>query len=157
MKTNLEKIEMILSHIKKVEANMQFIAKELIKQNEENLLFCLELLANSRLHDVTKLTGSEFFYLNDDYIGTDEFEKALRLHQKTNKHHPEYYGTIHLMDEVHLAEMACDLFARGQEFGTNTMEWIETVATEKYHFEMTDKVGKSLKKYIEILTKNKFK
>lgn len=156
--TNLEKIELILSHIKRVESNMQFLAKELLKENErENLNFCLQLLQGSRLHDVTKLNGDEFHYLNSDYIGTKEFKEALHLHQKSNSHHPEFYGAIYLMDEVDIAEMACDLFARGQEFGTNTMEWIETVATKKYRFEMTDRVGTSLKKYIEILTKNKFK
>lgn len=156
MTSNLEKIELILAHIKKVESNLQFVAKHLIKESDSHLELVLKLLQLSREHDVSKFDLYEFKHLSAEFVGTKKFKIALNLHHEKNPHHPEHFASIHNMPDEYIAEMVCDCFARGQEFGTNVLDWFANQGTKKYNFEMTDEIGKKIQYFISILTKNKF-
>ena len=120
---------------------------------DEGQNFSLELIKNSRLHDLSKFEPYEFICLWPDNV---EFQSALKHHRKHNKHHPEYWGLIQKMPDLYIAEMVCDCFARSQEFGTSVEDWFKNEATNKYQFKWDDEVGKKIQKYLSILTATKF-
>lgn len=153
MNETIKKVDNILQHIKKVESNCIKLGKNLIEEGLENL--GILLIAAGRKHDLSKLDDKfEFDHLE---INDDQFKLALHCHQKNNKHHPEYWPSIHQMPSLYVAEMVCDCVARAQEFGTGVREWFENEATIKYGFKMDDHIGKDITYYLNLLLTPKFK
>jgi len=111
------------------------------------------LIANGQMHDNSKFQGIEWEHL---FRGSHILKDVVSHHNTTNKHHPEYWGTIHDMPKLFIAEMVCDVTARSQEFGTNVREWIADVATEKYGFDMEDKVGLLIQDYLDMILQKPF-
>jgi hypothetical protein len=148
-----DKVEAILRHIKMVESIMQRLAKRLLHENRS---LALELVQRSRLHDVSKFSDFEFDNL---YPESPHFKDALNAHHYANRHHPEWYGhgSIHNMEQIDVAEMVCDCFARAQEFGTDVKKWFEEEATKKYGFKMTDIVGVWISLFLDLVLVEKFK
>lgn len=141
-----EKIEAILEHIQNVQRNCYKLGLKLIKSGEKE--FGRVLILNGQLHDNSKFTGIEFDHL---FSGDPLLESVVRHHQSVNMHHPEHWNGIQNMPDVYLAEMVCDCAARSAEFGSDLRKWITEVATKKYNFEITDRVGVTIMKFVNIL------
>lgn len=155
----MEKIRAVSRHIRNVEDNCFLLGEKLILGGEIDL--GKQLIANGYVHDASKFTGIEFEYLSSgnptEAEGKLKLKLAIHHHQKTNLHHPEAWsGGIKDMPDVFLAEMACDLKARSEEFGTNLREWIDGSATTKWGFSKDDKVYKDLMRYVDMLCQKPF-
>jgi hypothetical protein len=146
------RLEKVLIHIQNVQRISQRLGILLMKEGEQEL--GKNLIANAQLHDNSKLRGIEFDHL---FAGDELLSVTVSHHQKTNPHHPEYWGGIQNMPEVFFAEMVCDWAARGGEFGSNVREWITNSATEKYNFEMTDTVGIQVNRFLDLILEKPFK
>ena len=147
-----EKIEAVLEHIQNVQRNCYRLGLKLIKNGEVE--FGRILIANGQVHDNSKFKGIEFEHL---FYGDPILMTVVKHHSTTNAHHPEYWGSIQQMPDVYLAEMVCDCAARSAEFGTDLRKWFSETATKKYNFEMTDKDGMRVTKFIDILLAPPFK
>ena len=82
------------------------------------------------------------------------FEISRKQHVRTNPHHPEYWGSIHNMPNVYVAEMVCDWSARSHENGTSIIDWIKNIATKKFDMTVQSKVYKQIKYYIDMIVAN---
>lgn len=154
--SEFEKIEAILEHIGNVQRNCNKLGLIIIKQangDPKQINFGRMLISHGQIHDNSKLGGIEWLHL---FSGDDLLFDVIKHHSETNPHHPEYWGSIHDMPEIYVAEMVCDCTARSQEFGTNIREWFERTATKKYGFSMEDRVGVWIKKYLDILLPKPF-
>jgi len=153
---NTKGIDRLLRHIKHVQESTIVIGEYLISRHT-NIDMGRQIIANGMIHDQSKFHGIEFRYLVLEEEGPIELiECAIAHHVKVNPHHPEYWGNIHLMPEVYLMELVCDIKARSEEFGTDIREWILEIATEKYGFKKKDKLHKKLLYYLNILTDKPF-
>ncbi len=128
-----EKIEIVLNHIQNVQRNCYKLGLKIMKNG--NFELGRNLIANGQIHDNSKFKGIEFDEL---FFGSLILKDVVKHHSSTNPHHPEYWGTIHKMPEVYLAEMVCDIAARSSEFGSDVRAWIKDTATKKYEFNMED-------------------
>ena len=157
---DIERINSILQHMKMVESISQKLAKKLLPTDRA---LALKLIKLGRTHDLSKFNSFEFQNLNrEPWTSTANFERALRIHHKNNKHHPEYWDSIHDMPDEYVAEMVCDCFARSQQFGTSVTTWFKKKMTKIYDFKMTDPVGIKIQTYLNFLldpifTKTKIK
>src|SRR5947209_10370195 len=117
MLTPEQHVDNLVRHIEMVRAACLLLGKRLMAQGRHDLGRIL--IARGFVHDASKFFGIEWDYL---HAGRDvppaELELAIRQHTRTNQHHPEYWGGFESMPEVSVAEMVCDWFARGAEFGT---------------------------------------
>ncbi len=147
-----EKIEAVLEHIQNVQRKCYRLGLKLIKNGEIELGRIL--IANGQVHDNSKFKGIEFEHL---FYGDPILITVVKHHSTTNAHHPEYWGNIQQMPDVYLAEMVCDCAARAAEFGTDLRKWFSDTATKKYNFEMTDKDGIRVTKFLDILLAQPFK
>ena len=143
---NFEKIETVIDHIQNVQRNCLKLGIKLIKAGRFE--FGRDLIANGQLHDNSKLRGIEFDRL---FAGEQLLPEAIKHHRSVNLHHPEYWGTIHDMPEIYLAEMVCDCTARSAEFGTDIRLWFSHEGTARYNFSMTDSVGVRITNFLDIL------
>ena len=130
----MEKIRAISRHIRNVEDNCLLLGEKLISNGEIELGH--KLIANGFVHDASKFWGIEWEYMAPGQPTVEEGAKlklkmAVQHHSRTNQHHPEYWGGINNMPRLYLAEMACDIKARSEEFGTDLRQWINEVATQK--------------------------
>jgi hypothetical protein len=150
----LKKIKSIVNHIQGVQDNCLLLGEKLIEAGEIEL--GKQLIANGFIHDNSKFYGIEFEYMAVN--PTTEQDKKLKLkmavhhHTSTNKHHPEAWSAgITDMPDIFLAEMACDIKSRSEEFGTNLREWIDVVATKKWSFTKDSPTYSKLMKYVNLL------
>ena len=148
-------IDAVLKHIKLVEKHSTTLGKYFILLGDVE--FGLKIISNGRKHDLSKLTPFEFVNLSNSDTTDKGFQMALHHHQKNNEHHPEFWGDIHFMPNLYIAEMVCDWYARSNEFGTDLRKWIKSEATKKYNFKMTDPIGKQIETYLDILLVPPFK
>ena len=146
------KIEDVLNHIKNVQNNCYSLGIKLIRRGKFEL--GRNLIRNGQIHDNSKFTGIEFEHL---FPGSNILADVIKHHANTNPHHPEFWGGIHQMPEVYIAEMVCDCCARGAEMGTDTRLWFNNVATKKYGFSTEDEVGRKISYFLDILLKPTFK
>ena len=146
-----KKVEQVLSHIQGVQRNCYRLGMRLINDGEKEL--GRMLIANGQVHDNSKFKGIEFEHL---FGGDALLTEVIKHHVSTNPHHPEYWGSIHAMPEVYVAEMVCDCLTRGSEFGTDVHEFFSEVATKKYGFNMTQPVGKTITKYLNLILSTPF-
>lgn len=137
----------IISHIEFVQRNMQKLAERVPSS------FGKKLYKNSYLHDNSKLSGFELKYLNEETRESkpDFFYEALQHHRVNNPHHVEFWGDIHEMPQIYIAELVCDCVARGQELCTNTSEWFSKTMPERYEFTEDEKVYHDIQKYFALL------
>jgi len=147
-----EKIELVLNHIQNVQRNCYKLGLKLIKEGQFEL--GRNLIANGQIHDNSKFKGIEFEQL---FYGSNMLADVVKHHSSTNQHHPEYWGNIHAMPEVYVAEMVCDCTARAQEFGSDVRDWFTRQATEKYGFKMDDAVGEKIVYFLNMLLEKPFK
>lgn len=147
----LNKIDIVFSHIQLVQKHTYNLGIKLIKNGEVEL--GRNLISNGQIHDNSKYKGIEFDHL---FNGDPLLSKVIKHHQSINPHHPEYWGSIHDMPKVYVAEMVCDWLARSNEFGTGIRDWIDTKATEKFGFTRTDIVYSYIHTYLNMLLDRNF-
>ncbi len=172
--TDNEKLKEILRHIKRVEDNCNLLASKL-----KDKVFARQLIARGRIHDVSKLGEFEFKHLNKE---SRMLDVAKKMHHQKNSHHPEYYEYkqeegkrffmsdpsttgqvctdvkgIDMMEDLDIAEMVCDCFARSQEKGNSIKEFLFEIAPKKYGYEKDDKTWKLMETYLDLLLTPEFK
>jgi hypothetical protein len=147
----ISKIDIVFSHIQLVQHHTYVLGIKLIKGGEVEL--GRNLISNGQIHDNSKFKGIEFDHL---FNGDPLLSEVVKHHQSVNPHHPEYWGGIHNMPKVYVAEMVCDWLARANEFGTNIRDWIENQATERFEFTNTDIVYTNIQKYLNLLLDKSF-
>ncbi len=111
------------------------------------------LIANGQIHDNSKFKGIEFDHL---FYSDPLLPEVVKHHQSVNPHHPEYWGSIHNMPKVYVAEMVCDWYARSTEFGTGIREWIDTKGLEKFSFSKEDVVYTIIQEMLSLLLDTSF-
>lgn len=138
----------LLDHLNEFWITAVRLAKRLMDNGE----FWLgrTLLANSRLHDQSKFLGVEW----DCLVMAERPEllkTAVEQHNRSNAHHPEYWGSIHSMDDVHIAEMVCDWRSRATKFGTGLKDWIHQQAMERFGFTKNDPVYGKIMRFVAMI------
>ncbi len=113
-----------------------------------------DLISNGRAHDFGKFKGIEWLHLG--VTGDPLHEEAWLHHVKTNKHHPEAWESIHVMDRLYVYEMVADWHARATEFGTDLRGWIKTKAMDRFGFTSSDKIYKKIKDGVDLLLEPAF-
>lgn len=149
----LEQLQTLMRHIRKVQDACGLLAERLLKKGEID--FARRLIAASLTHDNSKFFGIEW----ENLIHSDKPELlkfAVHHHQQTNKHHPEYWGGIDNMPRLSVAEMVCDWYARSNEFGKDLRQWIKEEATERYSISPQGKSYKIIKEFIDLLLEPPF-
>jgi hypothetical protein len=143
-------------HITEVQRNCYLLGIRLIEGGEEGL--GRRLISNSLAHDQSKFHGIEWdmLSLDGDDIDQTALQAAITQHNRTNMHHPEYWGTINDMPDVHIAEMVADWKARSSEFGTSLQEWIDVGAAERFAYTKNSKVYKKIKRFANLLVDKAF-
>lgn len=158
-----KRLENLLRHINGVRENCELLGHKLILIGKEEL--GIQLIGNGQIHDHSKFYGIEWEYLNDgtwpysdsDPIKTEMFNQARMQHAKCNKHHPEaWIGGIQEMDDLHIAEMVCDWYARSKEQGSCLMDWIRDKATDKFDFTTKERVYRDIRANVEMLLEKRF-
>jgi len=146
-----ERIELVFNHIRNVQRSSYKLGLRLIKNGELEL--GRNLIANGQIHDNSKFKGIEFDHL---FYGDPLLPEVVKHHQSINPHHPEYWGSIHSMPRVYVAEMVCDWYARSCEFGTGVRDWVEKPAMEKFEFSKSDPVYETIQEMLSLLLDPKF-
>ncbi len=154
---NRKRLDSLVRHITNVQNNCTILGERLIDKGEVD--FGRRLIANGFIHDHSKFGGIEWQYLHGDVKETepDKFFLAADQHVRVNKHHPEYWLTIHEMPRIYVSEMVCDWAARSSEFGNNPREWCKDKATKKFNFSCQSKVYKEIKFFMDMLLDPAFK
>lgn len=155
MLSPLEHIDNLWYHIRLVQDNCLFLGKALLKQGHEEI--GRTLIANGLQHDYSKFFGDEWKSL---HAGKDapkqDVNEAIKKHNTSNKHHPEFWGGIEKMEEIYVAEMVCDWSARSQERRTDLREWIEEEAVKKYQIKPEYKQWDQIKRFVDLLVEDHF-
>lgn len=149
-------LDNLVRHIRDVQDNGLLLGQRLIDRGDTHL--GLSLIKNVFQHDVSKFEGIEWEFLNV-YDKKEKrrasfkrgLEMAIKQHTRSNPHHPEFWGTIHQMPDLYVAEMVCDFKARSSEFGTSLVDYIKDSATKKYGFGPSDPVYAKIKEFVELL------
>lgn len=143
---SVAKIELVFNHIQNVQRSCYKLGLKLMKQGDIEL--GRNLIANGQIHDNSKFKGIEFDHL---FYSDPLLPEVVKHHQSVNPHHPEYWGSIHNMPKVYVAEMVCDWYARSTEFGTGIREWIDTKALNKFSFSKDDPVYATVQEMLSLL------
>lgn len=152
-----KRLAVLMRHINGVRDNCQRLGNALIERGEVN--FGKNLIANGLIHDNSKFHGIEWEYLHSDVKENNEvmFMMAANHHIHTNFHHPEFWGYIQEMPRIYLAEHACDILARSNEFGDDVREWLKEKAYKKYNYPINGKIHKQILEFLNLLTEPPFK
>lgn len=154
-KTAQGRVENLLRHIRHVQDNCLVLGMKMIEAGEEELGRIL--IANGQVHDNSKFKGVEWDSLSDTSEPEAYLSRAISQHNRTNPHHPEYWGGIHNMPEIYVAEMVCDWKARSSEFGTDLRAWITDKAAPRFKFALNvDPVGIKITKFVDLLLEQAF-
>lgn len=150
------RLSALLRHIGHVRENCETLGQRLIDKGRTE--FGIELIARGQIHDNSKFYGIEWLYLHGDVKehNKEMFKEAALHHTQNNDHHPEYWGSIHSMDEICIYEMVCDWSARSSEFGNDVHVWVDQKASKKYHFTSDDNVYQDIQCALSLLLEPSF-
>lgn len=154
MKSVEQKIDDIIRHIDHVKDNCLLLGERLVNLGKKDMGRLL--IANGFIHDNSKFYGVEWDYLNDQTGSEELLQIAVSQHNRTNPHHPEYWGGIEAMPSLYVAEMVCDWKARANEFGTSLQDWIEDGAAKKFEYHVDSEVYRKIIYYSNILCDKPF-
>jgi hypothetical protein len=155
----MDKIRRIARHIRNVEDNCLILGEKLIERGEIDLGH--KLIANGYVHDASKFHGIEWENMAPDEPLHEEGAKlklklAVQHHNRTNQHHPEYWGGIKHMPRLYLAEMVADWKARSEEFGSSVRDWVNEGAAKRFGFTKDDKVYQEIMEFVDLLCERPF-
>lgn len=154
MLTYEKHIDNLVRHIELVREAGILLAKRLAESGRKD--FARILLGNIFVHDASKFAGIEWDYLHAGEVPQEELQLAIRQHQQTNMHHPEFWGGFDNMPEVYVAEMVCDWYARSMEFGTGLRDWINEKAVDKFKIDINCENYKLMMNFVDTLLINYF-
>src|SRR5881392_825242 len=101
-----EHLDNLVRHINLVKNNCGLLGTRLMANGRVE--FGRLLVQRGYLHDNSKFAGIEWDYLHSGKdVPKDVLELAIRQHQLTNPHHPEFWGGIINMPELYIYEMVC--------------------------------------------------
>jgi len=154
--TDIERIRHLMRHIHNVQENCVLLAEKMIANGEFKL--ARQLIANGLIHDQSKMSGIEFDNLTGDNSDKLLLVAAIKQHNSTNDHHPEFWDKgIHGMPKVYVAEMICDWKARSSEMGTDLREWLNGEAMKRFVFTKDDSIYKTMMEFVDMLLIPAFK
>jgi hypothetical protein len=149
----IAKVDKLTRHIENVQEACQLLGKRFIAKGEID--FGINLISNGQVHDASKWRGIEWDYLvTGDFNGHTKL--AVEQHNRTNCHHPEYWGGIELMPKIYVAEMCCDWKARANEFGTDVWTYVKEKAIPRFGISCNGKVYKWIKECFDMLLDEPF-
>lgn len=153
----IKKMRELIRHLRNVQDGCIILGEKMMELGE--IEFGRILIANSMIHDNSKFYGIEWehLYLESLENHPEMFKAALKQHQVVNSHHPEYWGGLHYMPRIALAEMVCDWYARSIEQGSDLTEFFRETACTKYDIKKNSKQYKEIKTFIELILNKKFK
>ena len=155
MLTPEEHLDNLVRHIELVREAGLLLGKRLMRRGEEE--FGRRLIARVFVHDASKFYGAEWKYLHAGKdVPPDQLALAVAQHRETNQHHPEYWGGLHRMPEIAVAEMVCDWYARAQEFGTGLRDWIGGPATERFRIDPGSPQHRWITGFVDLLLEDHF-
>lgn len=105
-------------------------------------------LCQLRERELTAATISEKAKVSDL---SPERKEAIACHYRNNPHHPEHYKSVVGMSVLDVMEMCCDWHARSTQFGTDFINYIETVAFPRFRFPKA--MEEMVKTFCEVLNK----
>jgi len=148
---HIERCSKIFDHIQNVQEFCFKLAVELIKDSQQRL--ARQLLKRALSHDLSKFSDLEYYgmYSEDKAIK----DLAINNHRSLNPHHIDYHVNLLDMQEVDLAEMACDLRARSVEFGSSVKDYVKDFI-EFRKISPNSKFYKSVTKYLNMIIEDKF-
>jgi hypothetical protein len=148
-------LDALIRHIGLVRDACTMLGKKLIAQGRPH--FGRLLIARGYVHDASKFYGIEWEYMTTGQdVPPQVRDLAIEHHRQTNAHHPEYWGGFENMPEICIAEMACDFYARSQEFGTDLRKWIRETAVPRYQIDTTGEQFAWLDGFVEQLLARPF-
>jgi hypothetical protein len=151
-------LDALIRHLGLVRDACVLLGKRLIAQGRPH--FGRLLIARGFVHDVSKFYGIEWEHMTVEQSGPAESsavrQLAIEHHRQTNDHHPEYWGGFANMPEICVAEMACDLYARSQEFGTDLRHWIRDKGVPRYDIDPSCEQMRWLEAFVETLLARPF-
>lgn len=151
------RLNLLVRHIGHVRDNCLQLSQYFFDNDEPDL--AVEIVARGLCHDQSKFAGEEWLYLHAEVKESHPhyFKSALKRHQSTNDHHPEYWPeSIKGMTRAALAEWCCDVLARAQEFGTDVWEWVLEVACPRYGITQDSPSFKQVQEFMGVLLERKF-
>lgn len=151
-------LKSLLRHVDNVRQASLLLGERIIEKGEEKL--GIDLITNGQIHDYSKFRGSEWLYLRPEILDSDKkhlFESSKNQHVMTNPHHPEYWGAIHQMPRLYIAEMVCDWSARSHEQGNDLRDWIKEKGTKAFGMTVQSKVYREIKFFVDLLLEPEFK
>lgn len=150
-----EHIANLTRHINLVREACEILSERLMAEGHKEM--AVKLLARGYVHDNSKFYGIEWDYLhNGQEVPEEALSLAIKQHNTTNDHHPEYWGGIDNMPEICIYECVCDWYARSQEFGSSLRDWISDVAIKKYKIKKTSEQYKWINECLDMLLVNYF-
>lgn len=150
-----EHLDNLVRHIELVREACLLLGKRLMAKGRKE--FGRILISKGFVHDASKFSGVEWIFLHaGSDVPKEQLELAIQQHVSTNSHHVEYWGSFDAMPEISIAEMACDLYARSQEFGTSLRQWITDVGVEKYKMDIEGEQYKQLMGFVNMLLVDNF-
>jgi hypothetical protein len=153
--TEHERMDGLLRHINLVREHCSILAEKLADKGEVEL--ARGLLKNSFLHDNSKFSGIEWQFLTDpNTTNRAGLKYAIEHHQRTNPHHPEYWGTIKEMPLIYRYEMIADITARGSEMATSSRDFINNHMPKRYGFPKDGEIHKQLVSILDMLCPQPF-
>lgn len=156
MNAEEQHLDSLLHHISTVRSAGVRLGKRLMAAGR--LDFGRLVIATTDKHDNTKFFGIEWEFMHRPKGTVNKFDldRAIRQHQLTNRHHPEFHGGFDCMDELDVAEFVCDVYARSTEFGTNVREWIEEKAVARYSIDVNGQRYAWLQTFLNLLLDEPF-
>ena len=142
-------------HIRRVQENAMDLAKHFLRNGRQH--DARVLLAKANAHDQSKWGGIEWDVLHrGPDVDKDMLSAAIKQHNHTNDHHPEFWGGLKNMPELCVAEMVCDWLARSQELATDFRQYVKTVAAERFDFRSAPNQAAWISEFTDILLPQKF-
>lgn len=148
-----DKIDEIVRHIDGVQTACRLLGERLIDNDKADLGRLL--IARGYVHDNSKFYGIEWDYLVSG--DSEHLKLAISQHNRTNDHHPEYWGGIDLMPPLCLAEMVCDWKVRSGEFGSSLRDWVDGDASKRFKYTKGSKVYSTIMYFVDLLCDKPFK
>lgn len=143
------------AHIRRVQENAMVLAKHFMSNGRGH--DARVLLAKAACHDQSKWGGIEWDYLHrGPDVDAAMLQAAIKQHNHTNDHHPEFWGGLKHMPELCVAEMVCDWLARSQELATDYREYVKTKAAQRFDFRSAQKQADWIEEFSKILLPQKF-
>lgn len=154
--SQLEHLDNLTRHIELVIEASKLLGKRLIAKGENEL--GKNIIARGFLHDNSKFYGIEYDYLHEGKdVPKDVLDLAIRQHRLTNAHHPAYFGGFQFMPQAAVGELACDWYARAQEFGTGFRDYIENRAVKEFQIDKDCIQYKWLTEFVDLLLQDYFR